>query len=199
MDDVSDLANRLNNSGLVIGEHHRNQRRRADRSAACSASRSTMPGFGHRNPRDLFRPQSVRPAPPTDARSPIPAAGRKPPGPRPADQPGDSARALASVPPEVKTTSAGSAPTSARDLPARLLDRPARGAAFGMDGGRVPGKFQGRQHGGARLRPQRRGGIPVEIGTPALGGFHRHFYNRHRTCHPPITGYEKACILPPPS
>jgi len=49
------------------------------------------------------------------------------------------------------------------DLLAGPLDDPPRGAAFGMDRGRVSDDVERRQHGGARRRAQRRGRIPVEV------------------------------------
>ena len=82
---------------------------------------------------------------------------------------GESASMLASVPPEVNTTLRGSAPTSAATLLARLLDQAARGAALGMDRGRIAGDLERGHGGGARLRPQRRGRIPVEINSLGHG------------------------------
>ena len=48
-------------------------------------------------------------------------------------------------------------------LPRLFKDKPG-GAALGVDRGRVPHDLHGRSHGVARLRTQRRGCIPVQIG-----------------------------------
>ena len=83
--------------------------------------------------------------------------------PIPAPHRGESASILASVPPDVNTTSRGSRPDQCGDLFARLLDEAARGPAFGMDRGRIAGDIERRNHGGAGLAAQRRRRIPVEI------------------------------------
>ena len=76
------------------------------------------------------------------------------------DQPAAGAKAWiasasASVPPEVKTRSAGRAPNRAASDLAGILQDPARGAARGVYRGGIAGHFQRRQHRGARLRAQR--------------------------------------------
>ena len=76
---------------------------------------------------------------------------------------------LASVPPEVNTTLRGLGPDQRGDLLARLLDQAAGGAALGVHRGRIAGTVKRRQHGGARLRPQRRGRVPVEVDTVGHG------------------------------
>ena len=81
--------------------------------------------------------------------------------------PGDSASAFASVPPEVKMTLRGIGADQRRDLLARLLDELPRRPAFAMHRGRIAGRVPAPRHRRARLRPQRRGRIPVEI--DALG------------------------------
>ena len=48
---------------------------------------------------------------------------------------------------------------------ARVLDNLARGAALGVDRRRIADAIERRNHRGARLRAQRRGGIMVEIGA----------------------------------
>ena len=58
---------------------------------------------------------------------------------------------LASVPPEVNTTSRGVGADQRRDLLARGLHQAARGAAGGMDRRRIAGHGQRRDHGGPRL------------------------------------------------
>jgi hypothetical protein len=109
----------------------------------------------------IARPQTARPRAPRHARWPKPAAAR--PGAAPAESPGVSASALASVPPEVKMTLRGSAPTSARDRTARVLDQPAR-LRGPRHGPRTDCRsVQRRRHRRLRFRAQRRGRIPVEI------------------------------------
>ena len=55
---------------------------------------------------------------------------------------GVSASMLASVPPEVKNTSAGARPDQRRHLFARALDEAPRGAPLGMHRGRIAGDRQ---------------------------------------------------------
>ena len=88
----------------------------------------------------------------------------------PVSMAGVSASTLASVPPQVKVTFLRLGPDQRGDLLARLLDQAARRAALGMDRGRIAGQRKRGAHGGARLRPQRRGRVPVEIalGQPSL-------------------------------
>ena len=74
-----------------------------------------------------------------------------------------SASALASEPPEVKITLRGSAPTAAATCSRASSTSRRTAAALAMDRRRVPDHIHGREHGGARLRAQRRGRIPVEI------------------------------------
>ena len=107
--------------------------------------------------RDRRRPE------PVTSMVPIASAGNRPPAsteacsmadtssrstgrPAPRRKPGVSASALASVPPEVKTTFRGSAPTAAGDRGPRVLDQPAGLAAFGMDRGRVAAEIPRRSH-----------------------------------------------------
>ena len=76
---------------------------------------------------------------------------------------------LASVRAAVKITLLGFGPDQCRDLLARLLDQAARRPAFAMHRRCIAGQSKRRSHGGARLRPQRRGRIPVEIGPLSHG------------------------------
>ena len=78
---------------------------------------------------------------------------------------GDSASAFASVPPEVKMTLRASAPTSAATRSRACSIMLPRRTAFAVDRGRVPGQFQRRATSRARLGPQRRTRIPVQVGT----------------------------------
>ena len=162
---VGRLAHRLDHAGLVVGRHQGHQRR------------SRALGGRRRKPR--LQVADRRHAVAARRRNARPAGNRRPPAPRRARCRRRSRRrssrcrrarsirlsasAFASEPPEVKITLRGSAPTARRDLLARLLqDAPGR-APLGMHRRRVPDGVHGRSHGGARLRTQRRGRIPVEI------------------------------------
>ena len=122
--------------GLVVGEHDRDQRR-AGLGGERAVERGEIDDAVGRRPGSALR--RAPPAAPNRARSPTP--GRRRPGSR------SRARWLASVPPLVKTTPAGAAPTSAAT--ARAPARPRR------RGEPAPAMHRG---GIADLGQRRRGG-----------------------------------------
>ena len=136
-------------------------RTRACEPAARSAVEIDHAAVGDRNLLDAGGEPAAARAP-KDARSPTPAAGRGVSGRQ--SMRASAPDALASVPPEVKRTCSASAPTSAATCSRARLDQPPRRPPLGMDRRRIAGQVQRRSHCGARLRPQRRGRIPVEIG-----------------------------------
>ena len=172
---------------------NRSGRPRRTQPSASPARQIDAAVGGYGNLFDHRRPESARPQAPRDARSPKPAAGRTPAPPAPVV--GDSASTLASVPPEVKTTLRGSAPTSAATCSPRLLDQVARRAAFRMDRGRIAAQVQRGDHRGARLRTQRRRRIPVEI-DPFCHGFRSRYGTLlHQTgAHAQLSG--NSCFSP---
>ena len=150
--DAHDLGHRLQHAGLVVGEHHRHQR------GLVEAASIALQG-GEIDARRRRRPARCRPrgtARSTLSCSIAETSTRRRPAPA-------SAMLLASVPPEVKTTSAGSAPTSAAtwrrasSTSPRAL-RPTRCTDDGL-----PPVAQRLDHGVERLRPERAGGVVVEI------------------------------------
>ena len=96
MHDVSDFADRLKRAGLVVGQHHGDQRRPARRQAALRRwSRSTRPDAGDLDGPDRLRRETARLTAPTHARWPRPAAGgpaHPRPGASPASAPAHSPR-----------------------------------------------------------------------------------------------------------
>ena len=124
---------------LLASMSETSARRRSGREPALRArARSTTPSPVDRQcPR---RPPAKPPAAASTEGCSIAETSRRSRPPRPASAAGVSASILASVPPEVNTTLRGSAPTSAATCSARLLDQAARGAALGMDRGRVAGQ-----------------------------------------------------------
>ena len=147
------LRHRLDHAGLVVGEHQRDQRPDRPAIAARSAVRSSTPALVT----GICSAAANRPPlrSPKDARSPTPAACRP--------SAGDSASMLASVPPEVNTTSPGAAPTSAATLLARVFHQAARRPPGGMDRRRIAGQASAAVTAALRLRPQPATRVPVEI------------------------------------
>ena len=84
-------------------------------------------------------------------------------GPEPRRSPGVSASALASVPPDVKTTFRGQRADRCRNRGPRLLDQPAGLAALGVDRRRIAAEIPRRSHRRPGFGAKRRGRIPVEI------------------------------------
>ena len=76
---------------------------------------------------------------------------------------GVSASMLASVPPQVKITLAGRAPTSAATCSRARSTSRARRTALGMHRGWIADDRQRLAQRRPRLRPQRRGRVPIEI------------------------------------
>ena len=154
---VSLLASMSETSGLPPVARRQRSRQRGKVDPPVGVDRNLL---------DRVRRKAPARAAPTDARSPRPAADRAAVSPA-VRSPATSASMLASVPPEVKTTSRGSAPTSAATCSraCSIRRRAARPSACTEDG--LPTTSSAAAWRGARLRPQRRGGIPVEI--DALG------------------------------
>ena len=97
-----------------------------------------------------LRAETGRRRAPRHARSPTSAADRAAAFSRAVSIAGVSASMLASVPLEVKNTSRRPRPDQRRDLFARMLDQPPRGASLGMDRGRIAGDRQRRRASAAR-------------------------------------------------
>jgi hypothetical protein len=162
---ASSLRNRLNDAGFVIGQHERNQRPAALAPPGIGKRAKVDPPIaGGRHPRTA----RLQTAPGQhrrmlDRRDQQPVE-RLPIGPLA----GASASMLASVPPEVNTTLRGSA---------RRARRPARGPPRSGAGRRGPRRAprtdcrrtSSAPCGGARLRPQRSGCVPVEVDTLGHG------------------------------
>ena len=162
MDDFGRLRDRLNRAGFVVGQHDRHQCRRPVRRAP-GADGPDPPGRNASRRRSRSpRAETARPQAPRHARSPRPAAA-EPGGPDPRRSPGVSASALASVPPEVKTTSRGSAPTAAATaaLASSTSRRALRPSAWTEEG--LPARSHAAAIASPRLGAKRRGRIPVEI------------------------------------
>ena len=165
MHDRSDLANRLNDAGLIIGQHDRDQRalRLAQEEPqglaiddTGSADRDDIDGIGgesralqNRDMLDRRNQETVAmPARAGDFQGRVQrqhvglgrARGKCDPGGVGRDQTGH--------------------------LFAGLFDQVARAPAFGMNRGRVAEHVNCRDHGRPRLRPQGRRRVPVEIGAP---------------------------------
>ena len=161
--DCGSFGDRLNDAGLVIGEHQRNQRR-GDFATACGQRREIEPAIrvDRQSPRSRRAETGRRPAP-RRVRSPRAKAAARGRFSSQSSIAGVSASILASVPLEVKNTSPGRAPTSAATCSrARSITRrAARPSACTEDG--LPGapKRIGKRR--LRLLAQRRGGVPVEI------------------------------------
>ena len=84
-----------------------------------------------------------------------------------------TARLSASVPPEVKTTSLGRAPSACGDRLAGLLDDPAGGATGRCSDDALPDHAQLLGHGGNSGRHHRSGGRVVEVyGARHVDGVH---------------------------
>ncbi len=115
--DAAHLGDRLDDARFVVGEHHGDEGRlgRCGKAALKVFEVDDMP----------VRSTGIRSAPTaaasSDACSVAQTRRRRRPNPA-------IASVLASVAPEVKTTAAGSAPTSAATVIPRILDQPAGGA-----------------------------------------------------------------------
>ena len=172
MDHVPPLPDRLDHPGLVVGRHDGDQRRRLP----CHLQLVEPPLQGakdrrcHPQLRRILQPgpqESGRRSAPTDARSPTPARrSKRLPG---LSWAGFERRRQRQ---HVGFGSAGGEhdvarfrPDQRRHLFARLLDgaRAARPSRWTEDG--LPPSSSAAIIGGARFRPQRRGGIPVEVGS----------------------------------
>ena len=111
MDDLSGFSDRLDRAGLVIGGHDRDQRRRAVRELRAQIVEIDSPSERHADPAD--HSGGNRPPASTEACSIAEISSRCTGAPPARRTPGPSASTLASVPPDVKTTLRGSAPTAA--------------------------------------------------------------------------------------
>ena len=141
--DGGELGDRLHRADLVVGPHDAGHGDAVGRSSASrrSSTRDVAAAVGlepgdraPRGPRRGTRPGRARRGArcrSTTSRSRAGSAARR------ASQAPLTARLSASVPPEVKTTSDGRAPSAARDPLARLLDHGAGGAAGGVQRGGV--------------------------------------------------------------
>ena len=146
MDDRGRLRDRLHDAGLVVGKHERDERPFRLGDGAASAARSTRPSASTGTSRITFR--GKRPPARTEECSIAEKrgfAGRFSPAVSIA---GDRASMFASVPPEVKNTSAGGADQRRHLLPRGFDQSPGR-APLGMYRGRVAGDRQ-RIHQGRR-------------------------------------------------
>ena len=135
MDDVGHLGHRLHGAGLVVGQHHRHQRRRA-----VGKQRAQVVEIDEARAVTLMVPIASggnRPPASTEACSIAETNSRWTGCPRPRRSPGVSASALASVPPEENTTSCGRRADRRGDRGPRILDQPARLPALGVNRGRV--------------------------------------------------------------
>ena len=126
MHDRRRLRDRLDHAGLVVGEHQRDQRPRAAGQACAPALRDRRrrrPSPGFPRPRQIVRRSRTDGCSIAETSSVSPSAG-------------DSASMLASVPPEVNTTSRALAPTSAATCSRAVSTRrrAARPAAWTDDG-----------------------------------------------------------------
>ena len=151
------LGDRLDHAGLVVGEHD------ARPAAAQSASRAGSRSAGQIDNASLPSPEC------SSARGKPPAAPHRRMLDRRHQQrrrrsAGDSASVLASVPPDVNTTSPRLGPDQRRDLLPRVLDEAPR-ARGRRHGPRTDCRqVQRRRPWRPAPRPQRRGRVPVEIG-----------------------------------
>ena len=140
--DRGGLGDRLHHAGLVVGQHDRDQRPRrlwqqlppAPRDRSARRHRPGMSSIASRGNRPPARTEACSIAE-INSRS----RGRFSSAVSIA---GVSASILASVPLEVKITSAGRAADQRRHLLARLLDQVPRRAALGMHRGRIAGQRQ---------------------------------------------------------
>ena len=157
MHDVGDLANRLDDAGLVVGQHDaRPAAARRPISVSIAARRDRRRRSRVDRDRSTGR-RGNRPPASTEGCSIAETSSRSKPALAGAgDDAGDSASMLASVPPEVKTTSAGSAPTRAATSAARLLDQ--RGGRRGPRHGPRTGCRRVRAPPASRRAPRGRSG-----------------------------------------
>ena len=145
--------------------------RSALRKRRCaSASRSTTPSRVDRQSLDCIRRRNARRSAPRDARSPTRTAGRATPCARQPRAPASAPACWPRCAPLVKVTFFGSAPTKRGDL-ARAPPRPGAARPAPRHGPRTDCRSasSAADHRRARLRPQRRGGVPVEIDALAHG------------------------------
>ena len=173
MRQLGDAPGRLQHAGLVVGGLHGDH----DAGLAVTARQVGKRGSAGRRDRSCrrhrrrasrrARPGSGGPAARRRARLRRPAGRRWPPCRHDARMLGVSTQAAPSVAPEVKNTSAGRT-RSRRAMASRASSiSGARLAALGMHRGRIADQVERGQHGLARLGPQRRRRVPVEICTPA--------------------------------
>src|SRR6266566_227226 len=165
VDYARSLRNRLNNAGLVVGKHERNERSALERSHAPLECRKVdLPASAHRQALDSRR----REPPAGEHRGMLDRRNQE-----------LAARRFLGCRHERQHVGLGAARGehhAARlgshqpgHLLPRLLDQTARGAALDVDRGRITGHFQRGERGRARLLPQRRAGVPVKINTLGHG------------------------------
>ena len=165
MDYARGLRNRLNNAGLVVGEHERNERSALERSHAPLKRRKVdLAASGHRQALDRCRrePPAGEHRGMLDRRNQELLA-RRSIGCRHERQ----HVGLRAARGEHHAARRGSHQRG--HLLARLLDQTARGAALDVDRGRVAGRLERRERRRARLLPQRRAGVPVKVNTLGHG------------------------------
>ena len=160
---------RLDDAGLVVGEHHRNKRTLGPSKARSKSMKIDNAVAGDRQFLDRVGGKAAAAA----HRRMLDRRDKQPVAPALCGQPissaGVSASMLASVAPLVKVTFLASAPTRAATCSRASSINSARRPALGMHRGGIAGQLQRGGHGRARLLPQRRGGIPVEIGPFSHG------------------------------
>ncbi len=153
------LRNRLNNTGLVVGEHERNERPALERGHAPFERRNVdLPVSGHGQPLDRRRrePPAGEHRGMLDRRNQEFVARRSINCRRERQHVG-----LGAARGEHHVARVGSHERG--HLVPRLLDQAARGAALHMDRGRIAGRRQRRQRRRARLVAQRRACVPIKI------------------------------------
>jgi hypothetical protein len=199
---ASRLRNRLKGSGLVAGEHEGNQRP------------GSLPGERRETARERRQIDHAgwRRRHPLDRRGRKPAAGQH----RRVLDGGDQQAAArggawsgAGQGRERQHVGLGSARgehhvarlggDQRRHRAARVLAEAARGPALGMDRRRVAGSLERRDHDGARLVPQRRGRVPVEIdpGHGFWSGFRSHSGNHLHNTRPGTQHPSKHLLFVP--
>ena len=196
MHQASDLADRLNNTGFVVGQHHGNQRPPRFRPGLREPPRQrgevdqSGGGDGHCLDRPRREPAAGKDGGMLDRRHqqavaaiiarPVPQAGRE------RQQVG-----LRRARREHHIAGVGS--DQGGNLLARLLDEVARGPALGVHRRWVADRIERSEHGRARLAAQRRGRVPVQI-DPSV----HHFSLAHRALFYPIiagTPNPSKCLL----
>ena len=156
------LGHRLHRAGFIVGQHHRHQRGWPARRASRAGVQVHQAGARTRR-RVLIASAANRPPASTEACSMAETSSRLTGEPDPRRSPGVSASALASVPPEVKTTFRAQRADRAGDRGPGVLDQSAGLAALGVDRGGIAAEIPRRSHRLPGLAAKRRGRIPVEI------------------------------------